>query len=141
VVTRQETTYLQREAVQTTGASSDPPALTAVDIANGSYGAFPSDYEKIVKNDLEPHLIDPESVRYRSISTPRKHWEWWNSMRAYMYGYSVCVSYNAKNRMGGYTGFTTDVYFIRNGIVMLKMVENDPHSAYPRGRDFTNACG
>lgn len=49
------------------------------------------------KTSLESGLVDPRSVEYRNL-------------RRYADG-TVCGQYNAKNRMGGYTGFESFIYW------------------------------
>lgn len=53
--------------------------------------------EKEAKQLIERTLVDPMSVQYREV-------------KSYGDG-TVCGEFNAKNRMGGYTGFGSFVYF------------------------------
>jgi hypothetical protein len=71
-------------------------------------GTPPADYEQRVKSYFENVLIDPDSAHYK-IGTPYRAYldaplirgggiEW--------NGWAVDVLINAKNRMGGYSGWT-----------------------------------
>jgi len=71
------------------------------------YGTYPSDYEELAKERITDKLIDPESARFR-FGEPVKAYV--NNGLIYggnvvFTGYVVPVMVNAKNRMGGYTGF------------------------------------
>ncbi|MBI1186484.1 MAG: hypothetical protein GC206_04015 [Alphaproteobacteria bacterium] len=78
------------------------------------YGEFPADHERIVREHYELELVDPESVRYRAISQPMPV-EWDNHYEGL--GYQVCVTFNARNRAGGYQGWRTHALLIRDGEV------------------------
>jgi hypothetical protein len=54
-------------------------------------GSLPTNYKKIIEKFIARGLIDAESRRIEWDSTP--------------HGGLVCGKVNAKNRMGGYTGF------------------------------------
>ena len=55
----------------------------------------------VAKKKIEGQLIDPSSVQYRNIIVK-------NGPSSVI----VCGEFNAKNRMGGYTGFKPFVYNI-----------------------------
>lgn len=90
--------------------------LTASALAQTTddYGQFPAEYERIVRDYYDLELVDPESVRYRAISEPRPV-EWRNNFSGL--GYQVCVTFNARNRAGGYNGWRTQALLIRDGEV------------------------
>lgn len=90
------------------------PPVTGVD-----YGAYPSHYEDTVKAWIAGNLKDPDSVRYRRISRPRQEHAIVNQFRREaVYGYSVCVEYNARNSFGGYGGFETQWFLLRDGQIV-----------------------
>ena len=62
------------------------------------------------KKIIESSLVDPESVQYRDV-------------RRYTDG-TVCGHYNAKNRMGGYTGFEPFIYWKQGLIIRSRVVDN-----------------
>jgi hypothetical protein len=88
------------------------PPRKPLDLNNASYGAYPYNYEAIIKDWIFENLKDPESTRYRRISKPRKEY-----MFEYdpFYGYSVCATINSKNSYGAYTGYKTYWFMIRDG--------------------------
>jgi len=88
-------------------------------VANADYGGYPANYETLIKIHLSQTLKDPDSVRYGAFSLPRQEHVIENFMaQQAIYGYSVCVSVNAKNSYGGYTGSHVFWYFIRNGEIL-----------------------
>jgi hypothetical protein len=88
-------------------------------LPNADYGSYPENYEELVKAYLARSLKDPESARYSNFSQPRKeHIITSVSAKEATYGYSVCVSVNAKNSYGGYTGNHVFWFFIRDGKVL-----------------------
>lgn len=71
------------------------------EFAAADFGDFPTYYDKTVDRWLERQLIDPESRRVDTMREPQQYfWAFSNPK----YGYLVCGSVNAKNRMGGYAG-------------------------------------
>ncbi|WP_414828829.1 hypothetical protein [Alteromonas sp. H39] len=94
---------------------------TPTDVDNADYGAYPADYEAIVKSYYRSKLSDPDSARYQLIATPQRYWLG-NELDDVYYGYLVCVTLNTKNLFGGYKGYQTDGLLIRNGDV-IKHVE------------------
>jgi hypothetical protein len=91
-------------------------------MARADFGPYPNNYEQIVKANLEPRLIDPGSIQYRRITSPRKFG--WVRGEAF-YGWAVCVEYNAKNRTGGYSGFSYELFLIRNNGVIMHGEQGD----------------
>ena len=92
-----------------------PP--TQEQIATADYGSYPQDYERLVKAHYAATLIDPYSVVYERIAPPTKRM-WGDRIDGAHYDYKVCVTYNAKNRMGGYVGATTDALMFHNGVLV-----------------------
>ncbi len=95
---------------------------TKDEVKTADYGAYPEDYEAIVKAYYNKTLNDPDATLYQSITKPQRYWLG-NEMDAIYYGHLVCVTLNVKNMFGGYKGYTTDAMLIRNGTV-LKYVED-----------------
>lgn len=94
------------------------------EIASADYGQFPNNHEAIVKDYYATALKDPDSVKYRSISSPRKTWLG-DRINGAQFGYLVCVTYNAKNSFGAYVGYGTDGLLIRNGSVIIAVPKGD----------------
>lgn len=88
-----------------------------VEIANFDYGEYPTNYEEIIKDYLNEILVDPFSIKDLTISSPRKKWIQFASMRHV--GYLCYGSFFAKNRMGGYTGKSEYAFIINNGRVVF----------------------
>jgi hypothetical protein len=89
---------------------------TAQQIENADYGPYPDGYEAIAKRYMERTLKDPASAQYGTFTAP---WRGYLSfMGATKFGYSTCVTYNAKNSYGAYTGFTQAYFLINNGSVI-----------------------
>ena len=90
-----------------------------IQIRTADYGAYPSDYETIVKGWYLRNLKDPDSARFGRITRPLREHAIRNQFRKEaVYGYSVCARVNARNSFGGYTGFKTRWFLIRNGRIV-----------------------
>lgn len=92
------------------------------------YGAYPENYQDLIKGYMETVLIDPESARYR-FNPPRKAYV--NQGLAYggkvqWTGFGVPFFVNSKNRFGGYTGGKDFVALIRDGTVIKAQEAGDP---------------
>lgn len=101
----------------TPSAQHTPPAKEEwkPDPIGQDYGRYPTNYEEIVKPWYQTHLKDPDSAKFVSFSKPRKENAVINvDKKEAAYGYSTCVSVNAKNSYGGYTGAQTTWFLIRN---------------------------
>jgi hypothetical protein len=88
---------------------------TAEQIATADFGTYPYNYKDMVNAYMAYIVLDPSSVQYRDWTTPKKNH--WGHFASTYYGYTLCVSINAKNAMGGYVGFDTYDFFIRDGKV------------------------
>ena len=88
-----------------------PAEQIPVDLVNADHGPYPANYEAVVKAWLAAKFKEPESIRYRRISKPRK--EYIIENKRPFYGYSVCATVNAKNAFGGYAGYQTYWFLIR----------------------------
>lgn len=76
---------------------------------------MPSNYEQIVKDFYSRSLFDPYSAVY-TFQSPVRGWA--GSARGIQYGWYVCGTLNAKNRMGGYVGVKPFYALIRHGSVV-----------------------
>lgn len=101
------------------GCSSTP---SPEEVATANYGPYPENYEQI-KSYMESVLKDPYSVIYRSIEKPEKSWYKQSNFEQPIYGYQTCVTYNAKNSFGAYTGYSTDYFIINDGSI-IKHIQN-----------------
>jgi hypothetical protein len=87
--------------------------------ATADYGAYPSNYETIVRAYLGKSLKDPESARYGEFTKPEKDQAIESvGQRRALYGYVTCVDVNAKNSYGGYTGAQRYWFLIRDDSVV-----------------------
>ena len=96
-------------------ACAIPPSQKTFD--NADFGAYPENPEPIIKAYMARALKDPYSVRYHGFSKPKKWWIGGVGRTKVVYGYRVCVTYNAKNSFGAYVGSKTAFFLIRNGVV------------------------
>lgn len=74
---------------------------------------LPNKNISLAKKSLEETLYDPESVRYKNIKETK-------------FGV-VCGEYNAKNRHGGYVGFSPFIFFTRDITVLVQEKEESRH--------------
>ena len=95
-----------------------PP--TQEEVANFDYGPYPTRYEKIIKEYYGRVLKDPSSAQYKNFTTPRTYWFSRPPLAGggTLIGHMVCVTYNAKNSYGAYTGYDTDLFLIHSGVVV-----------------------
>lgn len=90
------------------------PKMTMEDAKRADYGAYPNNYKEIVRNHYEKVAKDPDSIKYKEITKPKKYA---NNVKG-TFDYLVCVTMNAKNSYGAYTGYSTDRFHIRDGQVV-----------------------
>lgn len=95
------------------GCASTPEAADA--------GPFPVKYREMAKDYLRKTLVDPYSVRDAEIAEPEVKSSFYlvDPAPAWM----ICVRYNAKNRLGGYAGFTENVLLVRGDRVTISINE------------------
>ena len=86
--------------------------LTPEQIKSADYGAYPNNYESIVKEYYEVVAKDPDSLKYKEITKPQKYWI--NDFGTYKFGYMSCVTLNGKNSYGAYVGYKTDGILVYN---------------------------
>lgn len=105
-------------AILLLGALSGCTSLpTPEQISTADYGQYPENYEQIAKGFYNFTLKDPDSAQYRGISTPYRTYLG-SRLEATQYGWLTCVTLNAKNSFGAYTGYSTDGLLINNGTVI-----------------------
>ena len=102
-------------------ACSDPDNDKGYDADTNSNADITRQYIDAAKEAIKAQLIDPDSVRYRNIIV---------DTRSFMKPV-VCGEVNAKNRLGGYSGFQP---FIYNGPIK-RAVKMDPSS-----KDISGWC-
>jgi len=73
--------------------------LTIEELRNSDFGPYPDNYEEIIKNYFHFKLFDPYSAQY-TFGEPIKRYV----RSGEIFGWGVCGTVNAKNRLGGYTG-------------------------------------
>ena len=118
------------------GCSITPTTANASITAAADYGAYPDNYEALVKSHFHGILKDPYSAQYR-FSKPYKAY-----LRSApiagghptIYGYIVDTRINAKNSYGGYTGEKLYRVFIRDWAV-VELVQTNPWFSEPWYRD------
>lgn len=82
---------------------------------------FPAEYRQMTREYLRRTLLDPYSIRDAEIATPE--------VRHSFYlidpspGWTICVRYNAKNRMGAYAGLTENALLVRGGRISISLNE------------------
>lgn len=83
------------------------------------HGAYPDNYQDIIKKWYMSNLKDPNSAIFVAFSKPRKEHAIADQFKKVaVFGYSACASVNSKNSYGGYTGAKSYWFLIRNGIII-----------------------
>lgn len=81
------------------------------DVNAGNAGPYPANYKDLMADYIKTTFFDPYSLRDVKLSKP------FPSRTGWGVGWAVCLTLNAKNRMGGYTGLSTDYYEIDGSTV------------------------
>jgi len=89
------------------------PTREQIDAAD--CGPFPSGHEEAIKAIISPRLLDPYSAMF-TFTRPKKGWNGMGSEP--IYGWFLCGTVNAKNRLGGYVGAQPFYAMIRNDVVV-----------------------
>ncbi len=97
------------------GSCATVPRPTREQIEMADCGPLPLMYEKAIKAIIEPYLLDPYSAIF-TFTHPQKGWNKLGSEP--IYGWFLCGTINAKNRMGGYVGAKPFYAMIKNEIVV-----------------------
>lgn len=96
-----------------TACALPPPGV------NPDPGPYPEKYRALVEQWLQETLFDPYSVRDLEVTVPVEGTLWQGLLLGgHLPVWTVCATFNAKNRFGGYTGRSTTVLFIRNNSVI-----------------------
>ena len=75
------------------------PKLSVEELRRADFGPYPDNYQEIIKNHFHFKLFDPYSAQY-TFGKPIKRYV----RGGEIFGWAVCGTINAKNRMGGYVG-------------------------------------
>lgn len=101
--------------------------------AKADHGEIPPDYKELVKEHFYQNLFDPYSAKYE-FCEPYKAWaSYYRPQPHVLYGWAVCGTVNAKNRLGGYTGRKLFWSFFHKGKLIEVKAENpaiDPCTGY-----------
>jgi hypothetical protein len=87
-----------------------------------SYGEYPNEYQRILKNFLQRKLINHSDAKVDFINKPSQI-----SISQFgddFTGYRVCLSVNARNKKSVYTGYKTHLFIINNKEVILHLYDS-----------------
>jgi hypothetical protein len=90
-------------------------------LKTANFGKMPKNYRKIIESYMEKVLKDPDSAKYfwDDALGPKSGTGFdVGSASCQGYGWAVCVSINAKNSYGGYTGPKSAFFLIRDDAVV-----------------------
>ena len=87
-----------------------------------SYGEYPKNYQKILKNFLQQKLLNHESAKVEFINKPSQTSI--TQMGTDYDGYRLCLSINSKNGKSIYTGFKTHLFLIKDSKVNLHLFDS-----------------
>jgi len=91
-------------------------------VSEESYGEYPENYQKILKDFLQQTLINHESAKVEFINKPSKLSL--SQMGSDYSGYRLCLSINSKNGKSIYTGYKTHLFIIKNSEVDLHLFDS-----------------
>ena len=106
-------------------ACASVQAPTDAQYAAADFGSFPSSYESIVRGYYASTLKDPDSAIFKTFSQPKQYWLGNRANPVGLYGYLVCATVNAKNSYGGYVGYKTDGFLIRNNLIVRYLKDGE----------------
>ncbi len=95
---------------------------TQEEVSKADYGAYPNNYQEVIKNYMENLLFDPYSAVYANWRGPVQGYSGGRFIQT-AFGYRVCVDINAKNRMGGYVGKKLFYFLIYNDHIVQQFNE------------------
>jgi hypothetical protein len=87
-----------------------------------SYGEYPKNYQKILKNFLQQKLLNHESAKIEFINKPSPTSI--TQMGTDYDGYRLCLSINSKNGKSIYAGFQTHLFLIKDSKVNLHLFDS-----------------
>ncbi|MDB4089686.1 hypothetical protein N9540_00290 [Gammaproteobacteria bacterium] len=91
-------------------------------LSEESYGEYPENYQKILKDFLQETLVNHEGAKVEFINKPSKISI--SQMRNDYNGYRLCLSINSQNNKLIYTGFKTHLFIINNSKVNLHLFDS-----------------
>ncbi len=88
--------------------------------SNESLFTHYSDYQTEATNLIQSNLVDPDSIKITFSGEPEKTYFATHTQKEVKvkFGWKFSGKYNAKNQMGGYTGFSPFTCYIADGKVM-----------------------
>jgi len=98
------------------------PEINRDVVSDKSYGAYPQNYQKILKDYLQNNLLNHEDAKVDFINKPNRL-SISNVGKEYT-GYRVCLSINSKNGKSIYTGYKTHLFIIKNEKVGLHLFDS-----------------
>ena len=103
-------------AILAAGCQNPPP--TQEEMGKYDYGPQPEDYQKLIRDYLQPKLTDPANAIVEFKAGPKLLYQEDNVLRPRQYGWGVCVFINDKSKSGAYEGPYPMVFFIRDGKIV-----------------------
>ena len=91
-------------------------------LSEESYGEYPENYQKILKDFLQENLINHENAKVEFINKPSKASV--TQMGNDYTGYRLCLSINSQNNKSIYTGYKTHLFVINNSRVDLHLFDS-----------------
>ena len=91
-------------------------------VSDRSYGQYPENYQKILKDYLQKKLLNHEDAKVEFINKPRKSSI--NQTGDTYTGYRLCLSINSRNGKSIYTGYKTHLFVINNSEVTLHLFDS-----------------
>ena len=96
------------------------PTPSDEQMASGDFGTTPENIEEILKARLTRTLFDPGSLSQLAILSGPEKCGKKCGMGTPVYGWCATYEYNAKNRMGGYTGLSQHQVMVFDGKVIFE---------------------
>lgn len=114
---------------------------TSHDLYNADYGPCPDNHEELIKRFYHIRLFDPYSAVY-TFDKFCKGWEWSDFLKIKpRFGWIICGTLNAKNRLGGYIGVSPFYIFIRDGRIINEILAHrEDKGALRFVRDRCRSC-
>ena len=91
-------------------------------ISKSSFGDYPKEYTKIIKEYLQKNLLNHEDAKVEFINKPGPMSI--SQMGNDYTGYRLCLSINSKNSKSIYTGYKTHLFVINNSEVKLHLYDS-----------------
>ena len=91
-------------------------------LSEESYGEYPEELSKILKDFLQQKLLNHESAKVEFINKPSKISI--TQMGSDYSGYRLCLSINSQNNKSIYTGFKTHLFIIKDSKVNLHLFDS-----------------